>query len=63
MLSEKSKLFVQKMGFKLKLIKRVIFVLVEDRLNNNNDSDDFKSFVNFVCEERQDLFRIKRFIN
>lgn len=63
MLSEKSKLFVQKMGFKLKLIKRVIFVLVEDRLNNNNGSDDFKSFVNFVCEERQDLFRIKRFIN
>lgn len=62
MLSEKSKLFVQKMGFKLKLIKRVIFVLVEDRLNNNG-SDDFKSFVNFVCEERQDLFRIKRFIN
>lgn len=63
MLSEKSKLFVQKMGFKLKLIKRVIFVLVEDRLNNKNGSDDFKSFVNFVCEERQDLFRIKRFIN
>lgn len=62
MLSEKSKLFVYKMGFKLKLIKRVIFVLVEDRLNNNG-SDDFKSFVNFVCEERQDLFRIKRFIN
>lgn len=62
MLSEKSKLFVQKMGFKLKLIKRVIFVLVEDRLNNNG-SDDFKSFFNFVCEERQDLFRIKRFIN
>lgn len=62
MSSEKSKLFVQKMGFKLKLIKRVIFVLVEDRLNNNG-SDDFKSFVNFVCEERQDLFRIKRFIN
>lgn len=62
MLSEKSKLFVQKMGFKLKLIKRVIFVLVEDRLNNNG-SDDFKNFVNFVCEERQDLFRIKRFIN
>lgn len=62
MLSEKSKLFVQKMGFKLKLIKRVIFVLVGDRLNNNG-SDDFKSFVNFVCEERQDLFRIKRFIN
>lgn len=62
MLSEKSKLFVQKMGFKLKLIKRVIFVLVEDRLNNNG-SDDLKSFVNFVCEERQDLFRIKRFIN
>lgn len=62
MLSEKSKLYVQKMGFKLKLIKRVIFVLVEDRLNNNG-SDDFKSFVNFVCEERQDLFRIKRFIN
>lgn len=62
MLREKSKLFVQKMGFKLKLIKRVIFVLVEDRLNNNG-SDDFKSFVNFVCEERQDLFRIKRFIN
>lgn len=62
MLSEKSKLFVQKMGFKLKLIKRVIFVLVEDRLNNNG-SDDFKSFVNFVCEERQDLLRIKRFIN
>lgn len=62
MLSEKSKLFVQKMGYKLKLIKRVIFVLVEDRLNNNG-SDDFKSFVNFVCEERQDLFRIKRFIN
>lgn len=62
MLSEKSKLFVQKMGFKLKLIKRVIFVLVEDRLNNNG-SDDFKSFVNFVCEERQDLIRIKRFIN
>lgn len=62
MLSEKSKLFVQKMGFKLKLIKRVIFVLVEDRLNNNG-SDDFKSFVNFVCEERQDLFRIKRLIN
>lgn len=62
MLSEKSKLFVQKMGFKLKLIKRVIFVLVEDRVNNNG-SDDFKSFVNFVCEERQDLFRIKRFIN
>lgn len=62
MLSEKSKLFVQKMGFKLKLIKRVIFVLVEDRLNNNG-SDDFKSFVNFVCEERQDLFKIKRFIN
>lgn len=62
MLSEKSKLFVQKMGLKLKLIKRVIFVLVEDRLNNNG-SDDFKSFVNFVCEERQDLFRIKRFIN
>lgn len=51
MLSEKSKLFVYKMGFKLKLIKRVIFVLVEDRLNNNG-SDDFKSFVNFVCEER-----------
>lgn len=62
MLSEKSKLFVQKMGFKLKLIKRVIFVLVEDKLNNNGN-DDFKSFVNFVCEERQDLFRIKRFIN
>lgn len=62
MSSEKSKSLVQKMGFKPKSTKRVTFAPVEDRLNNN-DSDDFKSFVNSVCEERQDSSRTKRSIN
>lgn len=65
MASEKSKSLVQKMGFKPKSTKRVTFAPVEDRLNNNNNngSEDFKSFVNSVCEGRQDSSRTKRSIN